>query len=127
MVADHPQDWDKHLPTILMGYRGSTQASTCFSPFYLLHGYAMPLPVRALNAVPTPVCGQVGQIAGALLENMRPLHAACVAAHSNIGPAQARNIRSYARRTNHAVSPPRAGTAEEKGKGHVPAGIVENE
>ncbi len=27
MVSDHPEDWDTHLPTILMGYRGSIQAS----------------------------------------------------------------------------------------------------
>ena len=64
MVADHQQDWDKHLPTIPMGYRGSIQASTHFSPLYLLHGYKMPLPVRALNAIPTPVDGQLVKLQG---------------------------------------------------------------
>lgn len=124
MVADHPEDWDTHLPTILMGYRGSIQASTRFSPFYLLHGYEMLLPVRALDPIPTPAGGMLGQTAQALLENMKPLHEARVPTHGSVGQAQARNIRSYARRTNWAVPPARAHTAKEKGKSHVPAVIV---
>ncbi|KAL0027752.1 hypothetical protein WJX77_002875 [Trebouxia sp. C0004] len=90
MVTDHPEDWDMHLPAILMGYRGSIQASTRFSPFYLLPGYEMPA--------------------------MEPIHAARIAAHSNISQAQERNKRSYARRTNHSAEPTasRKLTAEEK-------------
>ncbi len=102
MLTDHPEDWDMHLPAILMGYRGSIQASTCFSRFYLLHGYEMPLPVRALHPIPPPADGKLGQTAQALLQAMEPIHAARIATHGNISQAQEMNRRSYARRTNHS-------------------------
>ena len=126
MVADHPENWDMHLPANLMGYRGSIQASTRFSPFYLLHGYEMPLPVRSLDPIPPPACGQLGQTAQASLQGMRPTHTARIAAHNNIGQAQERNKRSYARRTNHSAAPTAASqpTAEDKGKSHVPPVLV---
>ncbi|DBB05630.1 TPA: hypothetical protein ACH3X1_012247 [Trebouxia sp. C0004] len=116
MVTNHPEDWDMHLPAILMGYRGSIQASTRFSPFYLLHGYEMPLPVRSLDPIPPPADGKLGQTVQALLQAMEPIHAARIAAHSNISQAQERNKRSYARRTNHSAAPTAARklTTEEK-------------
>ena len=52
MVADHPEDWDMHLPAILMGYRGSIQASTRFSPFY---PNCMAMRCHCLCAAGTPV------------------------------------------------------------------------
>ncbi|DBA86911.1 TPA: hypothetical protein ACH3X2_005314 [Trebouxia sp. C0005] len=58
MVTDHPEGWDMHLQAILMGYRGSVQDSTRFSPFYLLHGYEVPLPTRALDPIPPPAEGK---------------------------------------------------------------------
>ena len=126
MVTDHPEDWDMHLPAILMGYRGSIQASTCFSPFYLLHGYEMPLPVRALDPVPPPADRKLGQTAQALLQAMEPIHAARITAHGNIRQAQERNKRSYARRTNRSAAPAAASkpTAQEKGKSHVPPVLI---
>ena len=104
MVNDNPGLWDTLLPTILMGYRGSMQAATRYSPFYLLHGYEMPLPVRAVHPIPGPTEGALGQAAQALLQNLQPLHEARMAAHSNIGQAQKVMKRKYARRNKHAVA-----------------------
>ncbi|KAK9805217.1 hypothetical protein WJX72_006854 [[Myrmecia] bisecta] len=36
--------WDKQLPQVLLGYRAAVQASTKFSPFYLLYGRHPVLP-----------------------------------------------------------------------------------
>ena len=52
---DHPEDWDTYISTILLGYRASVQASTQYSPIFLLHGYEMPLPVRALRPTAVPM------------------------------------------------------------------------
>ena len=38
-------DWDTKVDSILMGYRAAKQASTKYSPFYLIHKWDMRLPV----------------------------------------------------------------------------------
>ena len=37
-------NWDKQIPTVLMGYRATKQAFTKFSPFFMLHGLKMVRP-----------------------------------------------------------------------------------
>ena len=39
-------DWDLKLDTVLMGYRASRQASTKFSPYYMLFQKEMRLPIH---------------------------------------------------------------------------------
>ena len=68
LVAHHPEDWAMHLSATLIGYRGSIQASIQFKSFHLLHGYALPLPVHALDPIPPPADGKLGQTAQALLQ-----------------------------------------------------------
>lgn len=36
--ADHPQEWDTHVPAVLFAYRGIPIGSLKFSPFELLYG-----------------------------------------------------------------------------------------
>lgn len=38
-VNKNHNDWDEHLPYVVYAYNTSIQASTGFSPFYLLHGF----------------------------------------------------------------------------------------
>ena len=61
-----------HLLAILVGYRGSIQASTRFSRFYMLHGYEMPLPVCALDPTPPPPAGKLGQNCAGLATGYTP-------------------------------------------------------
>ena len=44
-VSTNQMDWDEHLPLILFAYRVSPSATTHESPFYLLYGRALRLPL----------------------------------------------------------------------------------
>ena len=103
MVQDHPEDWDMHVPSIQEGYRASIQASTQYSPFFLLHGYEMPLPVKALHPIGPPTPGMLDPTAQSIVDNMGPLHKARTAALANIHQAQAKQKRTYAARTRHGA------------------------
>ena len=45
MTAENLLSWDKQIPKVLLGYRLDAQASTKFSPFFLLHARPVVLPL----------------------------------------------------------------------------------
>ena len=45
MVKDNATHWEKYLDSVLFAYRTSKQASTKYSPFFLLYGREPKLPV----------------------------------------------------------------------------------
>ena len=45
MVDDNENEWDNYLDSVLFAYRTSKQASTTFSPFFLLYGRKPRLPI----------------------------------------------------------------------------------
>ena len=45
-VGDKEHDWDLYLDAVLFSYRVSRQASTKYSPFYLMYGRHARLPVE---------------------------------------------------------------------------------
>jgi hypothetical protein len=45
LCEESKDDWDTKVDSILMGYRAAKQASTKYSPFYLIHKWDMRLPV----------------------------------------------------------------------------------
>ena len=47
-VSDHQRHWDEHLPLIMMANRSSVHASTQYTPFYLLFGHEVRLPVDVM-------------------------------------------------------------------------------
>ena len=46
ITGESHDDWDLKLNTVLMGYRASRQASTKFSPYYMLYQKEMRLPIH---------------------------------------------------------------------------------
>jgi len=47
-VLNHQCDWDEHLPLMMMPYYSNVHASTQYTPFYLLFGHEVQLPVNAM-------------------------------------------------------------------------------
>ena len=45
MVEENESEWDKFLDSVLFAYRTSKQASTKYSPFFLMYGREPRLPV----------------------------------------------------------------------------------
>ena len=61
-VCDRANDWDDHLPYVLMAYRSSVHSSTGCTPFVMVHGQEQNLPVdlmypTAAETGPAPMCG----------------------------------------------------------------------
>ena len=46
LVNDNKDNWDKLISWILMSYRFNRQASTKFSPYFLVYGIQMQLPIE---------------------------------------------------------------------------------
>lgn len=51
-VNENRNDWDDHLPFVLMAYRATIQDSTGFSPFKLLFGRDMNCPIDIISGFP---------------------------------------------------------------------------
>ena len=60
MIDDNQNEWDKFLDSVLFAYRTSKQASTKFSPFFLLYGREPILPVDLI--VSTKVIGLIDNV-----------------------------------------------------------------
>ena len=120
MVGQYPEHWDKHIPTILMGYRASIQASTHYSPFFLLHGREMVLPVHNLHRLPAPEADTIDPTAEALLNNVQPLQDALAAAQENIQRAQDKQRRLYAQRQLHGSDKGKAPIVPTETRSTVP-------
>ena len=46
MIDENQNEWNKYLDSVLFAYRTSKQASTRFSPFFLLYGREPRLPIE---------------------------------------------------------------------------------
>ena len=45
LVDEEQKTWDIILPKVVLGYRSSVQSTTGYSPFYLMHGSEVMLPI----------------------------------------------------------------------------------
>ena len=51
-AAEHEQDSDLHLPTVMLAYRSSVQETTGATPFSLMFGREVHLPVDIMFGTP---------------------------------------------------------------------------
>ena len=47
-IAEGQEEWDQHLPKVLLALRASTHETTGFSPSMLMFGKEMRLPIDAM-------------------------------------------------------------------------------
>ena len=103
MTKDDPNNWDKQIPTVLMGYRATKQASTKYSPFFMLHGHEMVMPI---NNKGRTISAEHGELAEACLANLfGPSAAVLKDCLVNIDQAQDRQVANYAKKQLHGAIP----------------------
>ena len=101
MTAENNADRDEHLPTVLLGYRATIQTSTRYTPFHLLYGREMTLPMENMSRIAAPDIGYEDPTAQAVMDNLKPWQKTLKAAKQNIAEPQRRQIAHYARRHLH--------------------------
>lgn len=69
MTQEDEEEWDKQLPTVLLGYRATIQASTRYTPVHLLDKRDMTLPMSDMARLPAPAVGYEDPNAQAMLDN----------------------------------------------------------
>jgi len=47
-VKDNQQDWDRHIPKLLLAYRTAIHESTGYTPFHVMFGRSPVLPVEIM-------------------------------------------------------------------------------
>ena len=53
-VKDHPFNWEEHLQRLCMAYNSSVNPTTGYSPFYLMYGRQVKMPIDIMYGTPTP-------------------------------------------------------------------------
>lgn len=91
-VSASQRDWDIFLPLIMLTHNGSVQASTGYSPFFLLHGYEPRFPVDVTFEIPFVRGEDYAQSLQEKLELARKV------AKENIEKAGERNKKYYDRK-----------------------------
>ncbi len=103
MTKEDPDNWDKQIPSVLMGYRATRQASTKYSPFFVLHGHEMVLPINNKGRTVNP---EHGELSEELLTNLSgPSQAALENVLVNIDSAQKKQMETYAKKQLHVAVP----------------------
>ena len=104
-VGEHPEDWDRWLPTVLLGYRSSVQASTKYSPFFMLYARQPVLPVQGQllpQAQYTSADVPPEDYARLIMQKATAFQNAIPNALANIQKAQEKQKRDYRAKRKHA-------------------------
>ena len=100
-LADGPvkeQDWEVHLPWILLGYRASVQASTRMSPFEMLYARRPTVPPAVRERFLVPLTFEDADAAAdEVLRRAEAVRQAMILAGEGIKIAQARDTLRYAK------------------------------
>jgi hypothetical protein len=100
-VNERGDDWDEHLPLVLGAYRSSVHASTGCTPFAMLYGREMSLPVDLM--FPVKDHRSTGSVCGP--EYVEWLRQSMASAHEfarrHLAMAAVRQKRAYDKRSKH--------------------------
>ena len=103
MTQENEEEWDKQLPTVLLGYRATIQAPTRYTPYHLLHGKGMTAPMPDMARLPAPAVGYEDPTAQAMMDNLKPLQKTLTLAKENIPETQRKQSVHYAKKHLHGA------------------------
>ena len=69
-AKDNPLDWEKHVKKVCMAYNTSVQASTGYTPFFLMFGRQARVPADVMYGAPTSSAHSVNQYAANLRKQL---------------------------------------------------------
>lgn len=73
-VPHHQCDWDENLPFVIVAYQSSVHASTQYTPFYLLFGHVVQLPVNVMFGRQPNHKPEVSEYVGDLCDALEEVH-----------------------------------------------------
>ena len=69
-VGEHPEDWEEYVSKACMAYNTSVQATTGFTPFYLMFGRQARIPVDLMYGTAEPESISYGEYATKLQKSL---------------------------------------------------------
>ena len=69
-VKDHPEDWENHIRKVCMAYNTSVQATTGYTPFFLMFGRQARIPADVMFGTDKPPDATPAEHASALRTNL---------------------------------------------------------
>ena len=67
-TQENEEEWDNQLPTVLLGYRATIQASIRYTLFHLLHAREMTVPMTDMARLSAPAVGYEDPTAQAMMD-----------------------------------------------------------
>ena len=102
-VGEHPEDWEEYVSKARMAYNTSVNATTGYTPFYLMFGRQARIPVDLMYGTAEPESASYGEYATKLQES---LSKAYTLARESLAKKQEKQAELYNRRihgTPHEV------------------------
>ena len=85
-VGDHPSDWDQSIRKLCMAYNSSVHSATGFTPFFLMFGRQVRLPVDLMYGTSSPDSQSIPEYVKSLQHTLQEAHQLvrekCQAEHS---------------------------------------------
>ena len=85
-VGDHPSDWDQSIRKLCMAYNSSVHSTTGFTPFFLMFGRQVRLPVDLMYGTSSPDSQSIPEYVKSLQHTLQEAHQLvrekCQAEHS---------------------------------------------
>ena len=96
-LKDHPFDWEDRLRKVCMAYNTSVQASSGYTPFYLLYGREARLPIDLMYGTKRPSPQSVHEYASNLKQSLNDAYSAV---RQQLNQAHARQKQYYDRKVH---------------------------